>query len=624
MSKKFYILTLLILISHCISCSHIQIPFKSEKKASEAARRLQEREALEREIRLKELDQNNENIELSQEFYQNAIYKMENDDLAGALSDFDAAFQVLRGCEFDESKKEIERELYGDIFNQLVSIIYTTAGKDWQTGEDIKPDDFLIFTEDDEDSAELFSNSGLKEKLVGLDQTFDIPVEINSKVLFFLAHFTNEYRQSIQKALDRSAQYLPYMIEIFQDNGMPLDLCYLPIIESAFKVKAVSRAQASGLWQFMSFTGKKYGLTSNSFIDERFDPFKSTIAACDYLKELYSMFNDWYLALASYNVGENKVMFTVKTTGVDNYWEMSKTKYLPRETKEYVPRFLAALIIAKNPEKFGFTKPPPNPLKYDIVDLEKPLSLHLISKHCDVSIEELRQLNPELKTNSTPSNMSSYSLRIPEGKKDIFLAKYKELEKRGLLSQLKHHVKNGETLSSIARQYNVSISALIESNSIDNPHRISANKYLTIPSYGSERYSPDDYEYKGSSKKTEYMNYKVKPGDSIYKIALAHKTDVETIMKFNNLKQGKLIHPGDFIKIPTYYKNKPTKSEILQKNISYQNDQIIYEVKSGDSLYTISKKFECTVDDIKKWNSITGKKILYPGDKLYIENLSRK
>jgi len=623
--RTFFLWIFIPLVIANSSCNYFYLTSKSRGGTIPEEKKLSNYDSSLVEATGENNERSNEIIEHSQELYQSALYKMENDDLSGAIADFDTAFNLLTGCELDEDQRKVAEEIYQDIFNQLVTIISSKVNLENGEDADTRPDDFRALYKEGENGFDLLISREFKDKILGIDKSFDLPVVVNTRVLFYLSHFSGEYHDTIQKALNRGARYLPYIKEIFREKGLPLDLSYLPLIESAFKVKARSPARASGLWQFISWTGKKYGLKRNSFIDERYDPFKSTRAACDYLAELYSMFNDWYLALASYNLGENKILYAIRKTGKRDFWELSKTKYLPRETKEFVPRFLAALIIAKNPEKFGFEKPTTEPMTFDLVEIDQPVSLPLLSKHCKIPIQNLKELNPELRTNSTPLNSSSYYLRVPKGKKEFFLSKYGELKERGLLSQFKHRVRKGETLSSIAKRYNVSLSALIEVNSIRNPHRIRANRYLTIPAYdGYTRAGGKYFTNKASLSDTDFITYKIKRGDTIYEIAQLFQTDVKSIKFYNNIRNN-LIFPGDVLKIPTNEVKTQKKEEtFLTSDTINDKGVIVYEIKTGDSIYTIARKFNCSVSDIKKWNSIANKKYIYPGEKLYIYSPSRR
>jgi hypothetical protein len=275
---------------------------------------------------------------------------------------------------------------------------------------------------------ELYAKSGvhgqdpaLETELKKWDQTLktDVPVDRTKEVKAYLVYFTTERKQVMQRYLARSTRYLPLIREIFQEHGLPEDLAYLAMIESGFNPYAYSPAHASGMWQFISGTGRRYGLEINNYMDERRDPVKSTHAAAKYLLDLYKQFGSWYLAAASYNCGENRVQREIDSSNHKNFWELSANQCLPNETKNYVPQMIAATIIAKNPEKFGFTRvaylPP---LQFDTVKVNEPTSLRAVSIACNVPPEEIELLNPELRKGTTPP--ASYVLKLPKNSKELF------------------------------------------------------------------------------------------------------------------------------------------------------------------------------------------------------------
>jgi hypothetical protein len=277
---------------------------------------------------------------------------------------------------------------------------------------------------------ELIAKSGLQgvdpileSELKKWDQTlkFDVPIDINKQVKAYLVYFTTERKGTIRRYLSRSSRYLPMIKEIFQEHGLPEDLAYLAMIESGFNPHAYSHAHACGMWQFIRGTGQRYGLVINNYIDERRDPEKSTHAAAKYLSDLYKQFGSWYLAAASYNCGEGRVAREINGSTHKNFWELSDNQRLPTETKNYVPQMIAATIIAKNPEKFGFKGIPYlPPLQYDTVKVTEPTSLKAASVACNVPPEEIELLNPELRRGMTPPDMPSYTLKIPKNSKELF------------------------------------------------------------------------------------------------------------------------------------------------------------------------------------------------------------
>ena len=237
------------------------------------------------------------------------------------------------------------------------------------------------------------------------------------------------------------------MRNLLKENGLPEDLVYLALIESGFNPYAYSRSKASGPWQFIYLTGKKYGLKVNWWVDERRDPEKSTIAAAKYLKDLYDMFECWYLAAAGYNAGENKIVSAMKRYRTEDFWELAKYRYLKQETRDYVPQMIAAALIAKDPEKYGFIGIEyQEPLRYEKVRVPKVTDLRLIAKACEITVEELKDLNPELLRWCTPPDNPDYEIKIPFGKKELFLKNFESLQPEEKIQFKTHIVKKGETL----------------------------------------------------------------------------------------------------------------------------------------------------------------------------------
>ncbi len=255
-----------------------------------------------------------------------------------------------------------------------------------------------------------------------LQKTFDMPIQVNKEVRNYIYYFSTDRKEIFSRYLSRSTRYLPMIKKVFAEYGLPEDLAYLALIESGYSNKARSSANAVGMWQFIRGTAVRYGLTVNDTIDERRDPEKATHAAAKYLLDLYKQFGSWYLAAASYNCGEGRVQREMDRNGnMKNFWDLSSNYSLPTETKNYVPQMIAATIIAKNPEKYGFKRIPYQPpLKYDVVKVTEPTSLRAAAVAATTSYEEICALNPELLRDATPSGYSAYLLKIPPGKKEAF------------------------------------------------------------------------------------------------------------------------------------------------------------------------------------------------------------
>ena len=311
----------------------------------------------------------------------------------------------------------------------------------------------------------------------------EIPLVMNEYVEREIRSFQGYERDYFIESYRRSGRYRDMMVKAFQEAGIPEDITWLPLIESGFKVRAMSPARALGLWQFIPSTGYKYGLKRNDWIDERLDPEKATAAAIAYLTELHDIFGDWATVLAAYNCGEGNVLRAIrgqKIDYLDNFWDLYGR--LPRETARYYPRFLAVLAIMKDPAKYGFTLGElDRPLSYEVVSVEKPVHLKKIAEKTGCSDEELASLNSELRFQATPA--SHYDLKVPVGKKEAVLACVDSLPRWSLpkLEYVVHKVRRGETLSAIARHYRMSVQRIREANNIRKGKPLRVGQRLKIP-----------------------------------------------------------------------------------------------------------------------------------------------
>ena len=331
-------------------------------------------------------------------------------------------------------------------------------------------------------------------------QEFDIPIVINAKVEQFIQHFQTTGRKVFTSWLARSERYIPFMRNLLKENGLPEDLVYMALIESGFNPYAYSRSKAAGPWQFIYLTGKRYGLNSNWWIDERRDPEKSTIAAAKYLKDLYDTFECWFLAAAGYNAGEGKIARAMKRYRTEDFWELTKYRYLKRETKDYVPQMIAAALIAKDPEKYGFVGIEyQEPLRYDKVKVPEVTDLRLIAQACKATIDEIKNLNPELSRWCTPPNFPDYEIKIPFGKKELFLKNFETLYPGERFQFKTYRVKKGDTLSKIAKLYRVGLEPILEINRLNKKSRLSIGMNLLIPLPKDPGPKPDSMAKKKSN-----------------------------------------------------------------------------------------------------------------------------
>ena len=314
--------------------------------------------------------------------------------------------------------------------------------------------------------------------------------------------FTERIKERFSLYLERSGKYLALMKEILKAKNMPEDIAFLPLIESGFNPNAYSVARAVGPWQFIASTARNYGLTIDWWRDERKDPVKSTEAAANYLKDLYEMFGSWNLAMAAYNAGEGKILRAINRTKSDNYWALLNTRHIKKETKEYVPRFIAATLIATNPHDYGFADldylPP---LRYDEVVLDRPVDLDIAARCAETSLDMIRELNPEIRRWSTPANVSSYALRIPFGKTEIFTENLSKIPEEERFSISTYTVKKGDTIKTISTKTGIPINVIQELNDNGNGLKtLKAGKTISLPPKEKLCFDRDDREGKRSAK----------------------------------------------------------------------------------------------------------------------------
>ena len=449
----------------------------------------------------------------------------------------------------------------------------------------------------------------------GLD--FDIPIVINEKVEYFIQYFQSTLKNRFSNWLARSEKYIPIMKNLLRENGLPEDLVYMALIESGFNPYAYSRSKASGPWQFIYLTGKRYGLKVNGWVDERRDPEKSTVAAAKYLRDLYDMFECWYLAAAGYNAGENKIANAMKRYRTEDFWELAKYRYLKQETKDYVPQMIAAALIAKDPEKYGFVGIEyEEPLRYEKVNVPPLTHLNSIAKACEISIEELKDLNPELSKGCTPPGGEDYKIKIPFGKKELFLKNVEAFLSTAKLQLKTHIVKKGDSLPRIARLYQVDLEPLLEMNRLNKMSRPSAGTKLLIPALAAQETNSPPVEKRmgngrNSISKEEEITYTIKKGDSLWSIANEMGVNIGAISQWNKLCPEKKLIPGDKLRIRMTAHAPPDRP--IQKK---EERKIIHIVKEGDTLWSIAKKYHLTVSDIRSWNNLNGRDRIFPAERL--------
>lgn len=462
---------------------------------------------------------------------------------------------------------------------------------------------------------------------------FDVPIVLNEKVKAYIVFFQTTKRKLISEALDRSGRYLPMMREIFQEQGLPLDLVNLAYIESAFKYRAFSRAKAAGIWQFIKSTGKRYRLEVNHWVDERRDPEKATRAAAAYLKELYGMFDSWPLALASYNAGEHRVQRARVRQGTDDFWSLK----LPRETQLFVPAFMAMTVIAKDPERYGFDPPVEKAWEVEQVRVPGAIDIRHIARAVNVTHEEIHDLNPALRHGVTPVNYREYEVNLPSGTKELLLAQVDQLPRtyrryrrvvRAARNQSadRYRVKRGDTLGKIASRYRTTADHIARLNDMRVNGTLRAGVVLKLR-YGKRSRGPAVASAPANASRTvatvaskqaatlRSLFHVVRRGDTLWGIAKVYAVTPEELRRWNDLGHRVMLQPGQSLRVAVHAPKTTSKAGGAFK---VSERPVRYRVKRGDTLWEIARSHDVTPQELSQWNDLTHRAKLRVGQELTI------
>lgn len=458
---------------------------------------------------------------------------------------------------------------------------------------------------------------------------YDFPITINSHVEYFIDKFQNSQQKTFRKWLERSGRYLPMIQAELSKAGLPLDLAYLPMIESGYRLTAYSRAKAVGPWQFMRRTGQAYKLTINNYVDERRDPTKSTKAAIKFLTDLYNEFDSWQLAVAAYNAGGGTIRRAIRKTGSRNFWQIIKGSHLKKETKYYVPKLIAAIMIAKDPESYGFNDIAyDDPLTFATLEVPRWTSMQAVALAGDEPLEDIRNLNRQLRRAITPPGKHLYRIKVPVNKKEL-IAKNLPRVKATISTKYKTHIiKKGDTVSRICKKYNINQKTLLKSNNLRSSVLI-AGKRLRIPFRTTSYKLLDESEIAAGLAPAEMtpenlVIHKIQRGETVSELARRYNVPAHMIAAWNGLEDLSRIRAGH--QLAFYLQNsasiatisKRAKS-VVEQDSSAENPRLTYyHVVGGDTLWKIAKRFRTTPEKIRRWNNIEGNTI-YPGHRLLLK-----
>jgi membrane-bound lytic murein transglycosylase D len=445
---------------------------------------------------------------------------------------------------------------------------------------------------------------------------FDIPMVLNDRVIRYVDYFSGRHRSFFAMSLARSGRYLESFQRVFEEAGIPKDLVYMAHVESAFKPNAYSRAKAKGIFQFISGTGRRYGLRIDSWIDERSDPDKSARAAAAYLKDLYGMFGDWYLALAAYNAGEGKIQRSLARTGKRDFWSLASTKTLRRETRDYVPAILAATLIAKQPSKYGFDVTPEPRIAADTIAIEGQTDLRVIARLAGVDHDVVKQLNPQIRRGATPPGTTT-AIRVPAGLGDATAEAYAALPASDRMILARHQVAKGESLAAIARVHGIPAASLARANGLTLKSSLQPGQELVVPAVVAAS------GYVDTGGRT--VTYRVKRGDTLSSIARRHRTSVQAIAAANEIRVSAPLRIGQRLTVPargTRTVASSGGSASAGRNgaakATASGKPVIHTVRRGETLYRIAGRYQVSVNTICALNNINPNGVLYPGTRLTI------
>lgn len=573
-------------------------------------------------------------IQRATAYYEEGIEHYKHHRWEDAHQQFDQALEILLEADMDAETHYRLTDTYNKLFTQIHKLESEESYRDGLAENDVREeaessDDleaFLSatrpeFLEEESSSISIFENP---EGTLG-EITID---ESDELVMKYVKEFTKDHSQ-YRKGIERALEYLPTIVPIFKAHKLPAELAFIPLVESNFRVDAVSPAGAVGLWQFVRATGKNYNLKTDASVDERRDPKKASEAAAKYFGDLYGMLGDWDLALAGYYMGEYRVHEAIGRHRTRDINELAETRMFGSGARHYIARIKAAIFVAQHAEQFGLPPVKMHSIGSVVVDVKRGSDLKQLAKLLGISYEELCHLNPELKQGKIPAGAGKYALRIPKSTEAVVLAQQfdavetsvaeepaeavveKKQEAASAKSSAKtlkddyliHRVQKGENPSTIAKKYKITVEDIQVANNIRNVKSLQVGQKLKIPTNGKNV----------EITQAATISHTIQKGDTLASIAKQYQVDLETLKASNKIKKANNLQIGQTINVPV----KSVKVASAQ-GASSDKKMRTYRVKRGDSLSKIAASFGVSVSQLQQWNNFDSGTMLYPGSRITV------